>query len=326
MVFKYRAKIPLEGRLAVEELLKKMEEYLVKKKKPYIKNVMKDLNLKEYEIIGLVEMLKQKGYLFDIVGEQIVQQRKGIDNNEVYQVPKVKNHYKWLFISDSHLCSKHDRVDILNYLYNEATKRGVDAVLHCGDITDGMYLNRPQQAYELRCQGFDNHLKYVVDKYPKTDEFKTYFIGGNHLDTYIRNGGSDMGRAISKERDDLVYLNPDTAKIMFGKTGILMHHGSGNQAYSLSYKLQKYVETIDDEDIYFIMQGHFHRALMMYYMNRYCYQVGALVDENNWSRSMGLKNEKSCYWIETNVDSKGKPIEVQQELETFGNKLIRKKY
>jgi len=304
-----------------KETLDKLK-YLIRKKKS-LEEVCKELELKDYEVIGLITLLKEDGFLCDYVNGEIITLKKPANSNEVYQVPKTSNHYKWLFISDTHLCSSHDRIDILNYLYNEATKRGVDAVLHCGDITDGMYSNRPQQAYELRCQGFDNHLKYVVDKYPKTDEFKTYFVGGNHLDTYIRNGGSDMGRAISKERDDLVYLNPDTAKIMFGKTGILLHHGSGGQAYSLSYKLQKYVETIDDNDIQFIMQGHYHRALMMYYMNKYCYQVGALMDESNFSRSLGLKNEKSCYWVEADVDKNGKPTEVHSELQTFGDKLIR---
>ena len=45
----------------------------------------------------------------------------------------------------------------------------------------------------------------VVDKYPKFSG-KTYFIGGNHMDTYFKNGGSDMGNAISKIRNDLENL------------------------------------------------------------------------------------------------------------------------
>ena len=85
-----------------------------------------------------------------------------------------------------------------------------------------MYLNRPQHIYELRCVGFDEHLDYVVNKYPHFSG-KTFFIGGNHMDTYFKNGGSDMGKAISREREDLVYLNPDTADLKIGKVGIHMH-------------------------------------------------------------------------------------------------------
>lgn len=47
-------------------------------------------------------------------------------------------------------------------------------------LTDGIYSNRPQQLLELRKYGFDEHLKYVVDKYPKFNG-RTFFIGGNHF-------------------------------------------------------------------------------------------------------------------------------------------------
>ena len=298
--------------------LKEKIKILISKKKDFAE-ICKELELKDYEIRGLIELLKEDGELIEYVDGQIIRFKKPLETDEVYQVPIIKQKLKLLFISDSHLASKHDRIDILNYLYKKAEENGIDAVLHCGDILDGMYTNRPQQVYELKCHGFDEHLDYVVKKYPKSN-IKTYFIGGNHLDTYVRNGGSDMGRAISREREDLIYLNPDTAKIKFGNLGILMHHGSGGKAYSVSYKLQRYAETVDDKDVQIIMQGHFHNAMYMYYMGKHCFQVGALVDENNWSRSLGLKNEKSCYWVDIECDSKGRPVTITPTLETFESK------
>jgi predicted phosphodiesterase len=305
----------------VTEELKKKLKILIGKKKSF-EEICEMLELKDYEILGLMELLKQDGELIDYVNGEILKIKKPIQKDETYQIPTNTKHIKLLFISDTHLACKHDRLDILKYLYNKAEENGTNAVLHCGDILDGCYTNRPQQIYELKCHGFDEHLKYVVDNYPKS-ELKTYFIGGNHLDTYIRNGGSDMGKAISKEREDLIYLNPDTAKIKFGNLGILMHHGSGGKAYSISYKLQKYVETIDDPEIKIIMQGHFHNSMYMYYMGKHCFQVGALVDENNWSRSLGLKNEKSCYWVDVDYDKKGNPIIITPTLETFEKGKIR---
>ena len=55
----------------------KIAEYLRKKKNPYVKQVMKDLKLEEYEVYGLVEMLKQQGYVFEI------QEGKIIKNNPI---------------------------------------------------------------------------------------------------------------------------------------------------------------------------------------------------------------------------------------------------
>ena len=59
-------------------------------------------------------------------------------------------------------------------------------------------------------------------------------------------------------------------------------------------------------------------------MDKHCFQIGALEDETPFSRSMGLKNEKSCYWLDITLDDKGNIYTITPELETFGNKLIRK--
>ena len=298
-------------------------KYLINKKKNLLE-ICKELELKDYEVIGLVELMKQDGELVDFVNGEIIKLKKPIENFGVYEVPDNTHHLSLLMISDTHICNRADRIDILNYLYDKAESKGIKYVLHCGDVLDGMYLNRPQHIYELRCVGFDEHLDYVVNKYPHFSG-KTFFIGGNHMDTYFKNGGSDMGKAISREREDLIYLNPDTADLKIGKVGIHMHHGGGGRSYSLSYKLQRYVETLpQDKKIDIVMQGHFHNAMYMYYMGKHCFQVGALEDETPFSRSMGFKNEKSCYWVDIDFDDKGNIYKITPELETFNKKLVRK--
>ena len=308
----------------MEKELKDKIKYLINKKKDFA-TICKELELKDYELIGLIELMKQDGELVDYINGELIKLKKPIKTDGVYEIPNKLEHLKLLLISDTHLCNKADRLDILNYLYDKAENKGIKYILHCGDLTDGMYLNRPQQIYELRCLGFTEHLDYVVEKYPKFSG-KTYFIGGNHMDTYFRNGGGDLSVAISKQRPDMIYLNPDTALLKIGKINIQMHHGGGGRSYSLSYKLQRYVETLpQDKKIDIVMQGHFHNAMYMYYMNKHCFQVGALEDDTPFSRSMGFKNEKSCYWLDIDLDDKGNIYKITPELETFSNKLIRRK-
>ena len=309
----------------MEDTLKNKLKYLVNKKKTLLE-ICETLELKDYEVIGLVELMKQDGELLDYVNGEIVKLKKPIENFGVYSIPDNTHHLSLLMISDTHICNRADRIDILNYLYDKAENKGIKYVLHCGDVLDGIYVNRPQHIYELRCVGFDEHLDYVVNKYPHFSG-KTFFIGGNHMDTYFKNGGSDMGKAISREREDLVYLNPDTADLKIGKVGIHMHHGGGGRSYSLSYKLQRYVETLpQDKKIDIVMQGHFHNAMYMYYMGKHCFQVGALEDDTPFSRSMGFKNEKSCYWVDVEVDDKGNIYSIEPTLEVFeGKKLIRRR-
>lgn len=307
----------------MEKEIKNKLKYLINKKKS-LKEMCEALELKDYEIIGLVQLMKEDGELVDYINGEVVKLKKPIHNDDTYIISSNTEHLKLLLISDTHLCNKADRLDILRYLYSKAEDRGVKQILHCGDLTDGMYLNRPQHLYELKCLGFDEHLAYVLEKYPSFSG-KTYFIGGNHMDTYFRNGGSDLGASISKQRDDMIYLNPDTALLKIGKIGVQMHHGGGGRPYSLSYKLQRYVETLpQDKKIDIVMQGHCHNAMYMYYMNKHCFQVGALEDDTPFSRSMGFKNEKSCYWLDIDLDDKGEIHSITPELETFTKKLTRK--
>lgn len=299
-------------------------KYLINKKKTLLE-MCKALELKEHEVIGLIMLLKDEGELVDYINGDVIKLKKPIQNGDIYQIPNNLEKLKLLLISDTHLVNKADRLDILRYLYEKAEDEGIKHVIHAGDLTDGMYTNRPQHLYELRCLGFDEHLDYVVEKYPQFSG-KTYFIGGNHMYTYYRNGGSDLGAAIAKQREDMIYLGPDTADLKIGKIGIQIHHGSGGKAYAVSYKLQRYIETLpQDKKIDIVLQGHYHNAMYMYYMDKHCFQIGALEDETPFSRSMGFKNEKSCYWLDIELDDRGEIHSITPRLETFDNKLVRKR-
>ena len=130
------------------ELLDKLKEYLMKKKNPYISSIVKELGIQEYEVYGLVELLKRQGYLFDVINGKIVK-IKPIKETGIYQIPNNLEHLKLLLISDTHLASKHDRLDILRYLYQEAEDKKVNYILHSGDLTEGLS-GRPQQLYDLK--------------------------------------------------------------------------------------------------------------------------------------------------------------------------------
>ena len=158
-----------------KELINKLK-YLINKKKS-LAEICQELELKDYEVVGIVELLKQNGELIDFVNGEIVKLKKPVKNNDVYEVKNDLEHLKLLLISDTHLCSKYDRLDILRYLYDKAEDLGVKHVLHSGDFTDGRS-NRPEHVYELKEASFEGQIDYCVEKYP-TFSGKTYVISGN---------------------------------------------------------------------------------------------------------------------------------------------------
>jgi len=303
-----------------KDLIDKIK-YLINKKKG-LNDICKELELKDYEVYGIIELLKQQGYLYEIIDGKIVK-IKPQKENDIYKIPNNLDKIKLLLISDTHLCSKYDRVDILRYLYSKAEDKNVNYILHSGDVTDGKS-NRPEQIYYLKEASYTGQRDYVIDKYPKSN-IPTYMIAGNHDLWWIKDCGSDIVKDICLHREDLHYLGSDCEDLEIGKLKIRLYHGKGGSSYARSYKLQKYLDTIPSEELPHILQtGHIHQSFYMKQGKTHCFQTSCLQDLTPYERSQGFNNDKSVWWVTAYMDSKGNPLQITQELETFGNKLIRR--
>lgn len=213
----------------MEDTLKNKLKYLINKKKTLLE-ICEILELKDYEVIGLVELMKQNGELLDYINGEIVKLRKPIKNNDIYELPNNMEHLKLLLISDTHLCSKYDRLDILRYLYDKAEDRGIKHILHSGDFTDGKS-HRPEHIYELKEPSYEGQVEYCVEKYP-TFSGKTYVIAGNHDGWWYKSAGSEIVKSIAKQREDIIYLGSDVADMKIGKLKIRLFHGNGGNSYA----------------------------------------------------------------------------------------------
>lgn len=309
--------------METKELCNKIK-YLIKKQKSFIE-ICNELQLKDYEVIGLIDLMKQDGELIDYVNGGLVRLKTPPKINDVYQVEASSSHIPLLLISDTHLCSKYDRLDILRYLYAKADERGVKHILHSGDFTDGRS-NRPEHIYELREPSYEGQVDYCVEKYPTFDG-KTYVISGNHDDWWYKSTGSEIVKAIANRREDIIYLGSDVADMKIGKLKIRLFHGKGGNAYAKSYKVQKYLDSIPLEERPHILQtGHIHQSFYMKQDDTHCFQTSCLEDLTPFARSMGFANDKSVWWVDVEMNDRGQIQNITQELETFNTKkLVRRK-
>ena len=309
--------------METKELCNKIK-CLIKKQKSFIE-ICNELQLKDYEVIGLIGLMKQDGELIDYVNGELVRLKTPPKINDVYQVEATSSHIPLLLISDTHLCSKYDRLDILRYLYAKADERGVKHILHSGDFTDGRS-NRPEHIYELREPSYEGQVDYCVEKYP-TFNGKTYVISGNRDDWWYKSTGSEIVKAIANRRDDIVYLGSDVADMKIGKLKVRLFHGKGGNAYAKSYKVQKYLDSIPLEERPHILQtGHIHQSFYMKQDDTHCFQTSCLEDLTPFARSMGFANDKSVWWVDVEMNDRGQIQNITQELETFNTKkLVRRK-
>lgn len=298
-------------------------KYLINKRKS-LKEVCEELRLKDYEVIGLVKLMQEEGEMIDYVNGELVKLKKPLKSEDVYQIPNNMGHLRLLLISDTHLGSKFDRVDILRYLYAKAEDTNTNYVLHSGDLTEGLS-GRPQQLYELKETSYTGQRDYAIDKYPESS-VPTYIISGNHDLWWIRQCGSDIVKDICSHRENMIYLGSDCEDLQIGKLKIRLRHGNSGSSYARSYKVQKYLDSIPLEERPHILQtGHIHQAFYMKQDKTHCFQTSCLQDLTYYEKSMGFGNDKSCWWVDINMDDRGNPVQVVQELESFGKKLVRKK-
>lgn len=167
-------------------------------------------------------------------------------------------------VSDTHMGSKHQQMTYLHQFYRYAEKRGVSAFLHAGDWFDGSFKMHRDMAYRgVWLHGYDAQLEYGVKHYPKPKraDLKTFGIAGNHDESFSNDTGADIVRALSKERDDIIYLGYPSAYFDVGPIRILLRHPAGGPGYSLSYMLQKFIDGLTSElKPHVLLTGHYHVA------------------------------------------------------------------
>ena len=161
-----------------KELCEKL--YRLAQKKKDFATLCKELDLQDYEVAGLISIMREEGYNIDYLNGEVIIFKNPPKQKDVYELPYNLERLRLLLLSDTHLASKYDRIDILKYLYDKAEDRGIKHILHSGDFTDGRS-NRPEQVYELREPSYEGQIQYAVEKYP-TFSGKTYVISGNHDD------------------------------------------------------------------------------------------------------------------------------------------------
>lgn len=270
----------------------------------------------EIEVLGTIEQLRIDGY--DIaqsrVGNSICYQSNKnvqVTFNEFKHFHDVSKVIRIGLISDTHIASNYFQRLFLELAYKDFKKNGIKDVYHCGDITDGMYGNRPGSVYELYAIGFDQQADAVEKEYPREEGITTHFITGNHDATHMANGGANIGLAIAKRREDMKYLGHEYAKIwLTDKVDLDLVHPRDGSAYAYSYKTQKRIDAMSGGSKPKIMAiGHYHKNFTMFYRNIWTLGMASFQAQSPFMRGMGLVTDVGYVILEITVNDNGDIIE-----------------
>ncbi len=191
-------------------------------------------------------------------------------------------------------------------------EEGAEYVIQTGDVTDGENM-RPWQKYNLVVQGLDDVVEFCVNEWPDIG-LQTYFIGGNHDQTYLNSIGADICKYIAKDRKDLVYLGMNEGNLplqpqyinlmMEGKkvpdnaSWIRVLHPQKGTAKSQSYQIQAHIGALQSEfKPRILIVGHYHKMDYLFTRNVHAFQAGTMEHQSDWMRRKDLTAQLGAWLI-----------------------------
>lgn len=201
-------------------------------------------------------------------------------------------------ISDTHLGSVAERLDLVNEAYDEFVRVGVKQVFHSGDMTDGFDEYRGHVNF-VRVYGDQPQALHVIKFYPQREGITTYMIQGNHDDSFARRSVDRLSMVVHgvqhegkdyEGRKDIVYLGQYSHTVILPQqTTMHLIHPRGLVPYAISYKQQKRSEAMDRNlrpDIQ--VSGHYHMFNFCWLNHTFFIAMPGLQDETEYFKRLGL--------------------------------------
>lgn len=311
-----------------ETSIKDNIKQLFKKKDVYTLEELSDIfNTGISKIKFALSELVEAGYNFQ-VDNGYVAFSKIIQKGSVKHLSVEKmstGFYKFGAIGDNHLCSRYERLDVLNALYDLYEAEGITTVYNTGNWIDG---EARFNKHDLNTYGMDNQVNYFIKNYPRRKGIKTYFVAGDdHEGWYTQTVGIDIGKHAERKareagREDLIYLGYMEADVVLkspnGETILRVLHPGGGSSYAISYTIQKIVESYQGgEKPHVLLAGHYHKADYAYVRGVHCIQTGTTQDQSPFMRKKKLAAHLGGWVVEMATDDNGAVTRFKQEFMPF---------
>jgi predicted phosphodiesterase len=199
-------------------------------------------------------------------------------------------------ITDTHIGHKRFREDWLLHAFQVMKDEDVEAILHVGDIVEGMS-GRPGHIYELTHIGFQAQVGYAASLFERAP-VPIRAVLGNHDLWFAGKGdaGVDVGAELALRLPDLFEcLGYHEADVVVNGIRIKLWHGMDGKAYAKSYRGQKIVESFPGGGKpHLLLLGHAHDSAFYVARNVHVFECGTFSLQSDFMRY--TKKEASPGW------------------------------
>lgn len=288
------------------------------------------------KIKTIVGELKSEGFNIKIKDDSVsIPKSIAKSDRLILNVNKMStNTHRFGALGDSHLCSRYERLDVLNALYDEYERQKIKVVYNTGNWIDG---EARFNTHDIHVHGMDHQIDYFLKNYPQRKGITTYLItGDDHEGWYSQRFGVNVGeimqmRAERMGRHDLKFIGHMEADIIIkapkGETMIRVLHPGGGSAYALSYTVQKIVESYTgNEKPDVLLVGHYHKIEYSYVRGVHCIQTGTTMDQSPFMRKKRLAAHLGGWIIELSTDDVGAVTSFKQQAFPFYDNAYYEKW
>lgn len=301
--------------------------HLIKSKERSIGELAEKFGVREKIIHNVIHSLADSGYTLQTDGDYVKLSGEIPEYKPFRISPKQLWGRKMTFglVSDSHLGSYQERLDVLEAAYDEFKKLKITTVYHAGNIVEGeCHFNK----YDIRVHGIADQTLYCLDHYPQRAGIMTYYItADDHEGWWFQREGIDFGRYLYLEaqergRKDLVHLGYQEIDIELmakrGKSIMRLTHPGGGTSYAISYALQKIVESFQGgEKPQILLSGHYHKAGYFYPREVHSVLCACTCDQSRFMRKKKIQAHLGYFIITVKQADTGEIIGFEATFRPF---------
>lgn len=297
------------------------------------------LGISELETLGLVKDIQDSGVniVVNVKDDDVYMINQGdikFQEENTYEFKTNKdNEFKFVLISDTRFGSTYQQLSILNDIYLKAKDMGYSNVIHCGNISTGLYGSGDPYNETCFLPDTQRQIDYIVSYYPKVDGIKTYFITGKIDDIHLKNKKINIGKRIAEQREDMIYLGENSCKTKIDNSTMSIMSCPLGKSYTVSYRAQQQIDSYRSEDKpdVLLMSGLLQMEKFTY-RNVKCISVPSVCATTKRMTNKRYSNTVGAWFvtIKTNkfgklesVDAIGSPYYVTRKDDYKSNKVLK---
>ena len=157
-------------------------------------------------------------------------------------MPKKEQTFRCIVISDLHIGNINSDIKLLDYVYEYATKNGINYVFVCGDNVEGDYTVDRKYIKNVYDQ-----VEELIKKYPYDKNINNVMIYGNHDHHSLKEEGFNASQKIKNARYDIIPIGYGQGTVNIKNDNLILFH-----------KLNESTSPVISNDEKLILSGHGH--------------------------------------------------------------------